>query len=220
MRKLTIILAFLFLLSPTALARPEIQINIPDYTLTLVDNGQVIKKYEIAVGTPYMPTPIGKFMVSYKEKYPTWYPGSEFEDRTPVPPGPDNPLGTRWIEFKPGYGIHGTNKAWSIDSPVSDGCVRMFNVDAEELYELVEIGTPVVITYDTMELIEKSDGLYLRVHEDVYNKATSTKERFALLIAPYQARYPLIKEPRWPIVVELPNIYEAKIASRQPQKTP
>ncbi|MDR3588421.1 MAG: L,D-transpeptidase [Negativicutes bacterium] len=221
MRKLAMLLTMLLFLSPTAFARPEIHINIPDYLLTLVDNGQMIKQYHVAVGTPYMPTPTGKFMVSYKEKYPTWYPGSEFVDKTPVPPGPDNPLGTRWIEFQPGYGIHGTNKAWSIDYPVSDGCVRMFNVDAEELYELVEIGTPVIISYQTMAVFEKTDGLYLRVNDDIYNKAATTKEQFALLIAPYQALYPKITEPKWPIVVEAPNIYELKIAaSQQNKKTP
>ena len=200
--------------SPIALASPEIHINIPAEKLTLIDNGQIIKQYHIAVGTPYEPTPTGTFAVTSKETYPTWSPGSEFVDRTPVPPGPDNPLGTRWIEFKPDYGIHGTNKGWSIDYFVSDGCIRMFNADVEALYELVEIGTPVIITYQTMELIEKPDGLYLRVYADIYQKDVTTKDLFADLIAPYLARYPTIIEPKWPITVEYPDSYEHKISAK------
>jgi len=96
----------------------------------------------------------------------------------------------------------------------------MFNVDAEELYELVEIGTPVIITYQTMNLFEKPDGLYLRVYDDIYNKAVTKKEEFFLLITPYQTRYSNITEPKWPILVDYPNIYELKIASKQLKKTP
>ena len=220
MRILCALLVSVFLLSASALARPEISVNIPQYSLLLIDNGKIIKQYQVAVGTPYEPTPEGKFMVAYKEKNPTWYPGSGFTDKTPVPPGPDNPLGTRWVEFKPAYGIHGTNKAWSIEYPVSGGCIRMYNVDVEELYELVEIGTPISITYQTMEVVEKSDGLYLRVYPDIYNKNTTTKEQFSLLIAPYQQRYPVITEPKWPIAVQTPDVYELKIAAKQATKTP
>lgn len=213
MRVAMLVLAMFFFLSAHALAGPEIYINIPEYKLSLIDNGQLVKTYKIAVGTIYEQTPTGTFRVFYKEKNPTWFPGSGFIDKTPVPPGPDNPLGTRWIEFQPAYGIHGTNKDWSIEYPVSGGCIRMMDMAAQELYEIVDIGTPVIITYRTLVLIEKPDGLYLRIYADIYNKNTTTEEQFRLLLEPYLKRYPVITEPKWPITVAFPDIFEQKIAS-------
>lgn len=212
MRLFYLLTALMLLLSPSALARPEIQLNIPEYILRLVDNGQILREYRVAVGAPYEPTPTGKFIIAYKEKNPTWYPGSGFADKTPVPPGPGNPLGTRWIEFLPTYGIHGTDKPWSIEYPVSGGCVRMYNPDVEELYELVDTGTPLIITYQTLVISEKTDGLYLTVYADIYEKNTSTKDLLSLLLNSYRGRYPLIAEPSWPVAVEFPAERKIKLA--------
>ena len=64
-----------------------------------------------------------------------------------VPPGPDNPVGTRWMGLSiHGYGIHGTNVPRSIGKPSSHGCIRMAKQDLEELYAQVAVG-------DTVELI-------------------------------------------------------------------
>lgn len=212
MRIFYLLAAFMLLLSPSSLARPEIQLNIPEYVLRLVDNGNILREYHVAVGTPYEPTPTGKFIIAYKEKNPTWYPGSGFADKTPVPPGPGNPLGTRWIEFLPAYGIHGTDKAWSIEYPVSGGCIRMYNQDVEELYELVDIGTPLTITYQTLVIAEKADGLYLTVYADIYKQNTLTKDLVHNLLSSYRSRYPLLTEPSWPIVVEFPAERRIKLA--------
>ena len=63
-----------------------------------------------------------------------------------MPPGPDNPLGTRWMGLTaPGVGIHGTDAPASIGYSVSHGCIRMQIPEAEWLFERVQIGTPVVI---------------------------------------------------------------------------
>lgn len=109
--------------------------------LRLYDNGKLIKKYPVALGTSYERTPVGNYKIFYKEKDPTWLPGAGFSDKTPVPPGADTPLGSRWMEFSPAYGVHGTNKDWDIEYPVSGGCIRMHNADIDELYELIDIGT-------------------------------------------------------------------------------
>lgn len=218
MRIFPLLVMLLLLLSSSVLAQPEIHLNIPEYVLRLTDNGDVLRQYHVAVGAPYEPTPIGRFIIAYKEKNPTWYPGSGFTDKTPVPPGPNNPLGTRWIEFLPAYGIHGTDRAWSIEYPVSGGCVRMYNQDVEELYELVDTGTPITISYQTMVISEKNDGLYLTVYADVYEKNTSTKENLHALLGSYRSRYPLIIEPVWPIAVEFPAERKIKLAD-PPGKT-
>ena len=73
---------------------------------------------------------------------PTWAKGEK-----PVPPGPGNPLGTRWMGLDAaGVGIHGTPDAASIGYSASHGCIRMRIPDAEWLFTQVSVGTPVYIT--------------------------------------------------------------------------
>ena len=198
----------LILWSSEALASPEIVLNVPEYTLRLVDGNKVLKKYDVAIGTFEDQTPIGKFAVIFKEVNPTWYPGSKVANKTPVPPGPNNPLGRRWIEFAPSYGIHGTHKLWTVEYPISRGCVRMYNPDVEEIFELVGVGTPVTIVYETIAVEERKDGLYVRFFSDIYERNTSTKEKYLDLLAPYRSRYKLEKEPEWPVEVDFAEIFE------------
>ena len=67
---------------------------------------------------------------------PTWYHAGKV-----VPPGKNNPVGSRWIGLsEKGYGIHGTNAPGSIGRNVSHGCIRMRNRDVEQLFELVKVG--------------------------------------------------------------------------------
>lgn len=201
------------------LTSPEILINIPEYILRLIDQGKVIKQFDIAVGTPYEQTPIGIYSIFSKIENPTWYPGSNFSDQTPVPPGPDNPLGTRWMEFVQNYGIHGTNKDWDISYPVSGGCIRMHDIEARELYKIVPISTPVVIVYETMEMIEKFDGLYLKVFPDIYQKNTSTQERIQQLYEPFAATGYKMIHKNIILLQDANDVYEVKIAVR-PNVTP
>ncbi|MBC8014143.1 MAG: murein L,D-transpeptidase [Sporomusaceae bacterium] len=193
-------------------AYSEIRINIPEFILSLIEKGKVSRQFDIAVGTSYEQTPTGTFHLFSKIENPTWFPGSNFFDQSPVPPGPDNPLGTRWMEFTQNYGIHGTNKDWDISYPVSGGCIRMHDVEARQLYEMVGIGTPVVIVYETMKIIEKSDGLYLKVFPDIYRKKTSTQENFLQLFEPFAAAgYKILPNPT-DFLKEVDEISETKIA--------
>lgn len=213
MRVILCLLLFLTTICSIVSASPEIQINIPAYVLQLLDKGQVIKQYKIAVGTPYEQTPTGVFHIFDKIVDPTWYPGANFTERDPVPPGPDNPLGSRWMEFKIGYGIHGTNKDWDINYPVSGGCIRMHDADARELFELVPIGTPVIVTYETMFLYEKADGLYLKLLPDIYNRQTNTPDRFFDLFTAYSDKYVLPRPDRIvPAKLDYDVVYESKVA--------
>jgi len=193
-----------------AVRAPEIRINIPEFMLRLYDGSQLYREYSIALGTPYEPTPTGNYKVFYKEKYPIWTPGSNFNDRTPVPPGPDNPLGIRWIEFAPAYGIHGTNKDWDIDYPVSGGCIRMHNNDVQELYDIVGIGTPVLITYETILFQEKNGFLYLTVLPDIYRHNTNSRQKFLERFSAYAANYSLL--PTWQLPEILPPVQNLRIA--------
>lgn len=118
----------------------RIVVSIPDRMLALVVDGEVAKIYPVAVGAPASPTPSGAFEIIHRIVKPTWYK----RDGGAVPPGKDNPLGTRWLGVsKPHYGIHGTNLPRSIGKKVSGGCIRLHNAHVEELFELVEIGDKV-----------------------------------------------------------------------------
>ena len=119
----------------------SIIISIPDRKLALLVDGRVLKVYDVAVGKTSTPTPQGKYVVINRVPNPTWY-----GPQGPVPPGKSNPIGTRWMGLSvAGYGIHGTNAPSSIGHAASHGCIRMRQQDLEELFDLVEIGTPVEI---------------------------------------------------------------------------
>jgi lipoprotein-anchoring transpeptidase ErfK/SrfK len=104
--------------------------------------------FPVATGQPSYPTPLGRFQIVVKWRNPWWYPpaSSWAQGLKPVPPGPGNPLGTRWMGLSaPGVGIHGTPDAASIGYSASHGCIRMRIADAEWLFNRVEIGTTVFI---------------------------------------------------------------------------
>ena len=104
--------------------------------------------FGVATGQSVYPTPLGRFHVIVKWKNPWWYPPAApwAKGEKPVPPGPGNPLGTRWMGISsPGVGIHGTNNESSIGYSVSHGCIRMHVRDAEALFNSIDIGTTVYI---------------------------------------------------------------------------
>jgi lipoprotein-anchoring transpeptidase ErfK/SrfK len=111
--------------------------------------GKLKRVFGVATGLPSFPTPLGRFEIVTKQRNPWWYPppGSEWaQGKEAVPPGPGNPLGTRWMGISSPYvGIHGTPDAASIGYSASHGCVRMLISQAEWLFERVEVGTPVYI---------------------------------------------------------------------------
>jgi lipoprotein-anchoring transpeptidase ErfK/SrfK len=104
--------------------------------------------FGVAVGQPIYPTPIGKFRIVTMQRNPWWYPPDSdwAAGASPIPPGPGNPLGTRWMGLSAsGVGIHGTPDAASIGYSASHGCIRMRIPDAEWLFERVEVGSTVFI---------------------------------------------------------------------------
>jgi lipoprotein-anchoring transpeptidase ErfK/SrfK len=117
--------------------------------LTLFDGPRPIRSFGVATGTAEYPTPLGNFSIATKQRDPWWIPPPDSDwarGKKPVPPGPGNPLGTRWMGLTaPLVGIHGTPDAASIGYSASHGCIRMRVPEAEALFNEVEIGTPVLI---------------------------------------------------------------------------
>jgi lipoprotein-anchoring transpeptidase ErfK/SrfK len=109
---------------------------------------KVKRRFGVATGQASYPTPLGSFEIVRMQRNPWWIPPDSdwAKDAKPVPPGPGNPLGTRWMGLNsPGVGIHGTPDAASIGYSASHGCIRMLVPEAEWLFERVELGTPVYI---------------------------------------------------------------------------
>lgn len=151
----------------------SIAVNLPSRTIELLSGERLVKEYPIAIGKPATPTPLGSFAIEYKEINPAWYPPEQ--KGVVVPSGPNNPLGYRWLGFWNTYGIHGTNAPWSIGSAVSNGCIRMYEEDVEELYDLVKNGTPVRVTYDRVKVRQDAKGqVLLSVYPDIYGYGNIT----------------------------------------------
>lgn len=105
-----------------------------------------IGSYPVAIGQKGWETPTGTFKVLKKIRDPVWVqPITEKH----IPPGPDNPLGDRWIGFwtdeRHQIGFHGTNDEKLIGQAISHGCLRMRNQDIRALYDQVTLGTPVIV---------------------------------------------------------------------------
>jgi lipoprotein-anchoring transpeptidase ErfK/SrfK len=130
--------------------------------LRVLEGDREVRRYPVAVGMPGWETPVGEFSVIEMAADPVWeHPatGQRF------PPGPGNPLGSRWIGFhrdcrgRRGFngkeylevkgcvtaGFHGTPNRDSVGRAVSHGCVRLFDEHARELFDLVQLGTPVTV---------------------------------------------------------------------------
>lgn len=107
----------------------RIVIDVSAKTLSLYQEDQLVKSYPIAIGKTTTPTPLGQWEVINKKIL-----------------SDNGVFGNRWIGLSaPGYGIHGTNNPSSIGTAASLGCIRLYNENVEELFNLVTLHTPVTI---------------------------------------------------------------------------
>jgi lipoprotein-anchoring transpeptidase ErfK/SrfK len=126
-----------------------VTVSQSEYKLRLFKNLKLVKEYPIAVGGSGYPTPTGLHSIADKQVDPTWnVPTSSWAGDLAgqsIPPGPSNPLKERWMGIYNGAGIHGTDDTGSIGSSASHGCIRMLIPDVVELYDKVDVGTPIYI---------------------------------------------------------------------------
>ena len=125
-------------------------VNRGAFRLTLYKNLKLAKTYNVAIGQAGYDTPTGLYNIQNKAVNPAWsVPNSDWAGDlagTVVPGGvPENPLKARWLGIYDGAGIHGTDATGSIGTAASHGCVRMLIPDVIELYDQVDVGTPVYI---------------------------------------------------------------------------
>lgn len=189
---------------PTQMVLPSVDrdglvINVPEmrlYDFTAPDGLRVLP---VAIGEPDVPTPTGEFVIGRKRINPTWYvPASILRERpelpATVPPGPENPLGDRWMTLgRTSYGIHGTNNQWSIGHEATHGCIRMYNHHIHELFERTREGTRVRVVYQPVKLGRREGDIFVEAHLDIYRRnpdpvAAALVQLLALGLDPYVDR--------------------------------
>lgn len=175
-----------------AVAREGVVLNIASKRLFYfpkMPDGQpqVVMSYPIGIGRVGWETPLGPASVVAKAVNPTWYvPASVRQEHAAngdplpaiVPPGPDNPLGTRVLQLNlPGYLIHGTNQPYGVGMRVSHGCVRLYPENIETLYELVAIGEAVQIINQPYLLGELNGEVLFEAHAPLADDTVSADDR-------------------------------------------
>ncbi|MEO1037668.1 MAG: L,D-transpeptidase family protein [Pseudomonadota bacterium] len=156
--------------------RSGLVLNLPEFRLYHYPDGESgpVTTYPVSIGKMDWETPLGVTRVTAKARNPAWYPPQSVRDEHAadgdplprvVPPGPDNPLGTRAIRLAlPGYLIHGTNRPAGVGMRVTHGCLRLFPEDIERLFENVPVGTAVRIVDQPVKAGWANGRLWLEVH--------------------------------------------------------
>ncbi len=124
----------------------RLAIKLSERRVYVYQNNHVQVSYPIAIGKAGWETPRGNYKVIQMQRDPAWqHPWTG----KVIPPGPDNPLGARWIAFwtdgRNFIGFHGTPNEKLVGQAVSHGCIRMRNRDILALFKQVDIGTPVTV---------------------------------------------------------------------------
>jgi lipoprotein-anchoring transpeptidase ErfK/SrfK len=135
-------------------AAPYLLLRLSERRVYLMDDpaGTTPRSFPVAIGRKPWETPTGRFHIQEMVKDPDWV---QFDWNNPsrvirrIPPGPNNPMGRRWIGFARAHGwevgFHGTPKPEVLGQAVSHGCVRMHNDDVVKIFDRVKIGTPVIV---------------------------------------------------------------------------
>ena len=163
---------------PTSWLLPEmlekgILINLAElrlYYFFSVQESRYVKTYPLGIGRQGFNTPTGNYRITFKTKDPVWKVPEASRLANPelplyIPPGPDNPLGEFWLQLSiDTYGIHGTNRPYGIGRNVSQGCIRLYPEDIEDLYGYVKPGTVVKIIDEPVKVGRDKDNVFIEVH--------------------------------------------------------
>lgn len=130
----------------------RIEIDKARQTVKAFDKtNNLVAFYPATVGSEEKPSPSGTFKITSVSDNPTYrynpdyhFKGVHSKTAFTIKPGPNNPVGTRWIGLNAeGYGIHGTPNPANVSKADSHGCVRLTNWDVERLALMVKKGVAV-----------------------------------------------------------------------------
>ena len=165
---------------PPMTPKDGIVLNIPERAVYVFRDGELVKRYPGAVGKAVSQTALGSFTLRSRVVNPTWRPPrsmvvNEGVRDAPVPPGPGNPLGDRWMGWsKPGFGFHSTTSPRSIGRAASHGCVRLYPEGARSMFGVVKVGMPIHAIYKPIVLGKREGAYYLSVFPDIYRRGGSS----------------------------------------------
>lgn len=174
-----------------------ITLNIAEYRMYFYpENSSKVYSFAHGVGRQDWKTPLGRTTVQKKVKDPVWHPPESIRrehaangDPLPeiVPAGIHNPLGAYalYLNLPGDYRIHGTDvdKIFGIGMQITHGCVRMYPEDVEQLYHMVETGTPVYIVKQPIKVGWLDNVLYVEAHPDLEGEETTLDQRLASALA-------------------------------------
>jgi L,D-transpeptidase ErfK/SrfK len=172
-------------------ARDDIVINLSEmrlYYYIKKKGSIVIRTYPIGIGDDGTETPLGIYKITEKKVNPSWYVPKSIKKQRPelpdvVPPGPENPLGSRALRLSnSSYLIHGTNRPWAVGRKVTHGCIRLYPEDIIKLYDSVTIGTIVKIVREPVKVGVKDGKVYIEVHKDDESKINYFNKAVELLV--------------------------------------
>jgi L,D-transpeptidase ErfK/SrfK len=180
-------------LVPAVTARDTIVVNIPQRMLFELRGGALVGAYPVAAGRPTWRTPRGEFVIDERAIDKPWVVPLSIQEemrregkpvKTVVPPGPENPLGHKWLGLAPGTcGIHGTNAPSSIYGLRTHGCIRLHPDDADALFERSALGDAARLAYEPVLLAALPNGrVCLEVHRDAYHLAEPPEDALARLV--------------------------------------
>lgn len=166
---------------PTRMILPDVAprglvINVPEMRLYDFTPKGPPEVFAIAIGDEIDPSLHGGFRIGAKKMSPAWHVPASIRAEKPdlpavVPPGPDNPLGDRWMTIgTTSYGIHGTNNNWSIGRTATHGCIRLYNDEMQRLYARIPSGTQLELVYQPVKLGTDGETIYAEAHPDVYGR--------------------------------------------------
>lgn len=149
--------------------RRGVVINLAELRLYWFPDDGPAETHPIGIGREGFSTPVGSTSIVNKRENPTWTPTASMRERDPslpvqVPPGPENPLGTRALYLGwPAYLIHGTNRPLGVGRRVSSGCIRLYPEDIEALYPKVPVGAQVTVVDQAVKFGWVSGELFVEV---------------------------------------------------------
>ncbi len=177
--------------------RNGITLNIAEYRMYYYpQNASKVYSFAHGVGRQDWKTPLGRTSIQKKVKDPVWRPPESIRrehaaqgDPLPevVPAGIHNPLGAYalYLNLPGDYRIHGTDidKIYGIGMQITHGCVRMYPEDIEQLYHMVDVGTPVYIVKQPIKVGWLNNVLYIESHPDLEGEETTLDQRMASAMA-------------------------------------
>jgi L,D-transpeptidase ErfK/SrfK len=168
--------------------REGLVLNLPEYRLYYFSNKEdehptEVATYPISIGRQDWDTPLGITEIIEKKENPTWTPPESIKREHAaqgeilpdvVPAGANNPLGLFALRLGiPGYLIHSTNKPYGVGMRVSHGCIRMYPEDIAQLFQKIDVGTPVYIVNQPLKVGWLNNSLYIEVYPVLEGKQLS-----------------------------------------------